>query len=479
MISVLATLSAAAMAQTPGPCRNSFRADNRPAHTHTLASASFPLLVHYNRPQDAARAQMVLDYAELSWQVQVVELGFRSPQLPDGEDGPELDIYLSNVGAGQAYAEVVSWQDQVLGDTYNSAAAYMVVDQDLPEAWIPSYVAHEFNHVLQWGTDFSEMTLPLWEGVAVAAQDWTLGADAGNWALDVDSFQEAPWLPALVGDSYQSWYQWSVGPYYEYGSALWVMHLDEVVGTGDGSFGALLWEHAAQEGLPNEPDVVDAFAATAGVDLGEALNDLARTRWLVGDAWDPRGLAEAQSWDATRQVGFETQGADTLPLVDFTFSPAPMITGQAFLEITDLDTTDTLVATVTSSTLHSGLLVLWWGTDGGVGEAQAHGVDPAVEIPLVDVERVVIAVTNLGPEGWDGEQDPYLQGDQKLQLTSMQLPGSEDADTGQDQSDSAQPGGHSGARERKNIKSCGCGTLPLSPTIWGTLFIFVVTRRRR
>ena len=477
MIALLAILTDGALAQTPGPCRSALRTGARPAYTDTLTSAIFPLKVHYNRPEDATRAQLVLDYAELSWQVQVEELGFRAPQLPDDEDGPELDFYLSNVGAGLAYAQAISWDDQVVGDAYNSAAAFMVVDQELPEAWVPSYISHEFNHVLQWGIDFTEMTLPLWEGVAVAAQDWTLGYDAGNWALDVDSFQEAPWLPALVGDSYEAWYRWNVGAYFEYGSALWMMHLDEVVGDGDGSYGPLLWEHTAQEGLPNEPDVVDAFAETAGVELGQALNDLARTRWLIGAEWDARGLAEAQNWDATRGVPFESRDASDLPLTDFVFSPSPMVTGQAYIEVGGLNTADTLVATANSSTLHSGVLVLWWGTDGSVGEEQAHGVDPSVELPLASIERVVIALTNLGPEDWDGEQDPYVQGDQTLQLALVQTT-EPTTDTGAPDSTTAPSRPHSDPPNQRRTSGCGCNVhSPTTVPFW--LFgIFAVTRRR-
>jgi len=473
VILALSLMSAPAFAQTPGPCRSALRMGGRPDTIDSISSVDFPIKVHWNRPQDAAKAQLVLDYAELSWQVQIDELGFRAPPLPDDAHGPELDYYLSNVGAGEAYAEVADWDDQVDGDNYNSATSYMVIDQNLNDAWIPSYIAHEFNHVLQWGTDFSEPTLPIWEGVAVAAQDWTLGYDEGHWELDVDSFQEAPWLPSLTGDSYESWYRWGVGYFYEYGTALWVMHLDEVVGTGDGTAGSRLWDNASQEGMPNEPDAVDAFATTAGVALGTALNDLARTRWLVGPEWDDRGLAEARNWEGAQMVPVEGFTAADLPLVDFKFDSRPMITGQAFVEVDDLDTTDTLVAQVSSEdALGSGILVLWWAVDGSVGEVQGHGGDPVVELPLQDIERIVVAVTNLGPPGWDGDDNAYLRGDQRLQLSVVV---SSTTPTDPSATDSS-PSGKRGSAERGG---CGCDSGSLPTLWWMVALVFAMHRSRR
>ena len=56
-------------------------------------------------------------------------------------------------------------------------------------------------------SDFSEATLPIWEGVATAAQKWTLGEE-GYWAEGVvATFQEMPRAPTVTGDSSELWYR--------------------------------------------------------------------------------------------------------------------------------------------------------------------------------------------------------------------------------------------------------------------------------
>ena len=475
MTVLLSLLASPSLAGSPmadhGSCMRVARRGPRPASIGSVSSGEYPIEVHYNRARDEAKAVLVLEYAELAWQVQVNELGFHEP-IADGKDGNDLDIYLTPVGELEAYAYAEGSTDVRSGDGYNSLAAYIAIDDDLPERWVPSYVTHEFNHVLQWATDMNEPTYPLWEGTAVAAQHWTLGAEEGIWDYDVDSFQEMPFAPALVGDSYALWDDWKLGWAYEYGAALWVMHLDEIAGDNDGRNSAALWEETANEGRRNEPDVVDAFAIVAQDELGYALNRLAVSRFIAGPDWDERGFEAAADWSGAQLVPANNNAWSDLPYA-FRFDPDPMITGQGFVDVDLTGVDDDLTVRVTSmSGLQSGLMVMWWADDGSVGEIDDVGQSPEVTLETAGLVRVVAAVTNLGPKGWDGDDDPYVHGDQVVRLygVNQELPtgGLWEEPTGRN-------GGNNGA------VACGCVSRPGAPWgLWSAMAaLWAVWGRRR
>ncbi len=413
-------IATGALAVTPGPCKlpEGVRpAQPRPAWVYEAVSTTHPLRIHWIDPAAETRAMQALAAAELSWDIQVTQMGFRAPLLPDLADGEEFDIYMAPIGWGYAYVTADEWPyvDPVPGDGFNGASAYMVIDEGLSEAWIDSYIAHEFQHVSQYATDFSEWTLPIWESVATAAQEWTLGWPASDWDYDVNGFQAVPWAPTVLADQYEL-----VGTFgamraynFEYGGALWVMHLDRTYGTGDGALGVALWQNAAQEGYPNEPDALDAVAATAGTTVGGFLSTLARDRWLVGPEWDTRGLFEAQYWSEGDIPSHDTIATPALPAT-WTPSEPPMVVGQAFVDI-DLEALDPakdlrIVARSDGGAL-SGLTVLWWRTDGTAGDAVADGVNPEIRVPAGDLDRVVVAVSHAGHPSWDGDDDAYQEGD--------------------------------------------------------------------
>ncbi len=440
-----------------------WRAD-RPNTTDSITSDTYPIKVHWRRAQDANRAAVALEAAELSWAIQVEQLGFQPPVLPDDEDGPELDIYFAGVGEWEAYTEPGDYVDSQPGDGRNSTSAHIVIDRNLPIEWVPSYTAHEFNHVVQFATDYSEDSLPIWEAVAVASQHWTLGREEGAWDWDVSEFQVAPWAPALLADGYQVSDELggSQGFLYEYGAALWVMHIDEVLGAGDGSAGAELWDATANEGWQYEPDPLDAVQTVTGQSLGEFMNALARTRWLTGDRWDDRGLAVAPEWDADEAVPValtldaEAVGGIHQPAV------GPMITGTVFAEI-DVEVTDEplVVGVSSASGNQTGLMVMTWGSAGPV-DYEASGLAPEVTVPATGVERVVVAISNLGPEDFDGEDDPWVQGDQQLHL-------------GWGEVDLPDPGDPNGDGPR--VGACGCASGAGGP--WWFALVLVAGFRRR
>jgi hypothetical protein len=501
-MTTLLVLAAAASAQEvppiPHDCLPMDRATVRPPHAgwSTLASARHPIVVWYDpaHPNSVDIADDVLAIVEQSWDVQVDQLGFRPPVLPDLGDGPEFDVFLADYQPLAAFVTNDDWTDDVVGDGYNGTSSFMVVDHELPLAAVPSFLSHEFNHACQYATDFSELTLPIWEAVATAAQDWTVGAES-YWDYDVYSFQEAPFAPVLEGDSYALYYTVGLGYTYEYGAAFWVMWLDEKLGNDDGVMGAALWEAAANEGIGMEPDVVDAFAEVAGMTVGDALDDFAVVRFLTGDDWDERGLADAASWGPLYHVpAFPLTGADVVG--DHVPVPPPLVHGQLFWDV-DLvaqplpeqpaDTERTLVFSAASASgLESGLAVLWWDDAGQAGDLAITGTSPVLELPAEGLTRVVVALTNLGPNGWDGDDDAYQPGDQVVTVAIDDEPLGGGTTTppgttppGTDTTDDDPPGeeGDGGGAEEKG--GCGCSGVGTAPWLLGPLALAITRRRRR
>jgi len=421
------SLAAATPYEPPTDCRPGFRAPRPPAQPDQLVSAVHPIIVHFDAAaavDETARAESALQALETSWDVQVDTLGFEPPVTPDAEGGPEFDVYMIEYSWGAAFVANDGWADAVVGDGLSSTSSYMVLDNRLPRAWVESYIAHEFNHACQYATDFTEFSLPIWEGTANAASGWTFGASA-RWDYNVDSWQQASNWPTLVASGAYTWYGGGVGYYFEYGAALWVMFLDEKYGTGDGTMGAELWANTANEGFGLEPDAVDAFAATAGTTVGDALNHLAVVRFLTGDDWDARGLIDAELWGPEMAVPAEPLDGGSLPWIDEDLLLQPFVTGQVFLDI-DLDTLPppTIdgdpwfdVKVTSPSALEAGVAILWWDDAGQVGDESTWGIDPSVSVPSAGLSRVVVAITNLGPTGWDGDDDPYQFADFRVSLT--------------------------------------------------------------
>ena len=279
------------------PASSATASSRRPDSVGQITSDVLPLRVHWDDGFTADEAATFLASFERTWVTQVDDIGFNAPVLPDTEDGPELDVYLSAIQAGPWSAWVIQDTnvDQVEGDGQFGVSAYIVMGPIPDPSWIDPYVAHEFNHVLQYATDFTEASLPIWEGTATAMQGWATGDT--RYGEEIASVQATPWLPLILGDSYTLWRDVPTAYYWEYGGVLWVLHLDEKHASGGGSGGVALWSAVANEGAEPEPDVLEGLAAIGGDgDLGAAMNGIARSRFLVGDDWDDRGLAEGASF---------------------------------------------------------------------------------------------------------------------------------------------------------------------------------------
>ncbi len=213
--------------------------------------------------------------------------GLGWPEPPDdvqagGSSAP--DVYLHRDAEWGAYVSS-SYIDADPDDGRTGSASYMVLDPRITEEELGSYVAHEYNHMLQFAMDYNEPSLPPWEGAATRAEEVTYPG-FGSAPTVVPDYQATPWAGAL-SDGYilydLSTQFWS---FYEYGSVLWFDDLREEHGVNALDF----WWAMVQDKDVNEPDVLDAYEAVTG-DGRQAFIDFGVRRAAFGTDQAPAWAA--------------------------------------------------------------------------------------------------------------------------------------------------------------------------------------------
>lgn len=367
----------------------------RPASIGSVDHASLPLRCHWERAEDEARCDTVLTWAARAWEVQVDGIGFTAP-LPDGGEGGSdaLDLYLgvsSTAGGGEAFVDCDGGDGTCLdadpADGRAAASSYVVLDAGTRDAALPAFVVHEFDHVLQYATDYAEPALVAWEGTAVAAEVWTVGASAPRQLAD---YQAYPWASAVLHDGYVLDEDHGVWSWYEYGAAAWILWMDARYGDGTGTIAPALWEASTQEGYGDEPDVLDAWSAVAGRPWEEEIVAFSHWRARLRDGddvgpWIGAG-AEALRSGTIRASGAYGPGEPVYPL------------GMAVWDLEDFTDCDSLAFTVAhdGATRFQVVQIL---------DAADADISPAKSPLCLPVRSVV--VVNLGPEGFDAD-DPLV-----------------------------------------------------------------------
>lgn len=406
-------------------------------------SAAGHIRCHFDNVADADRCADVALWAEEAWETQVSTIGFPAP-VSDGPLGGDarLDIYLSRSagGAGVAWVDCDGGDPDCLdADSHDGrarASAYVVIDPRTDEADFRHYVHHEFNHTLQYGLDYSEPFLCVWEATAVAAERWT----DPSWATSPDDFadyQATPWASAVLQDGYFLADDYGLDSWYEYGAVLWMWYLDAHFGDGHGSVAPALWTALGASEAGNEPDVLDAWAELADAPWQDSLIAFTAERLRIGGentpSYVPFGVDAAPMWrENTLAVG------DAVTPV---YPPFPL--GVSAYDVA-VAAGDSVVFTLTGDESTDWALVIDDGVStvvGGVGETTwTAGESPAT-----------VAVINLGPVGLDAD-DP-------LQATSFRL--SLQANAPLD-----------------DPKTRGCATTPLAAS-WGSAVLSAMILRRR
>jgi MYXO-CTERM domain-containing protein len=359
----------------------------RPPSVGHLDSDTHPVRCHWEHEEHAYQCDQVIPAIEEAWDVQVGELGWPEPIL---DTNGILDVYVATTGAtGGAYTFGPS-KDQDWGDGRLGTHSYIALDPEY-DTWIRWTMLHEFNHVLQFSIDMAEPRYVPWEGTATAAELWT-DPTLSPLPEILSDFQGTPFV-GLIGDGWWLWDEYEIWSYYEYGSVLWLLHLDAWYGDGEGSAGLELWTNSIQDSWVNEPDFLDASGEFTG-DWASAWMDFSVERVRIGT---PEAPAWAADWTAPEfAIGVD----DIFDVTELPVSHrpvfAPLQTGAVYMEISGL--TEGQEFTVSHDGVDSvrwGLLVVD-GEDGDWVEADSLTWEATSE-------SVVVGAVNLGSGSFDSD----------------------------------------------------------------------------
>lgn len=264
----------------PGPpppiSLNAVACDHPDHWRYQLSHATEPLVVHYERLEEAATAAEVLELVAGSLEA-ALERGFRRPPLDGGACGPDeaFDVFL--------------WRGQlpyvdVLGDlestVHTDQIAYLVVDP-----WdtvygaeqLPATVRHELTHACQAADDWWESD---WVFEATATWMESLAYPGGFAELAEDFQVRADWSLGR-SDGYATWFMYGAALYFHFVGA--ELLSDRPTFVGD------MWHELRNPDGPDEPDWADALdgllSTDAGTGLLESVVEFSRWRWHAGDVF--------------------------------------------------------------------------------------------------------------------------------------------------------------------------------------------------
>ncbi len=432
----------------------------RPDSIGWVDSDQRPVRCHWNEAEHAGRCDELLEGIELAWDIQVDEMGF-PPPIPDA-DGL-LDVYIdagtSSYGA-YAYGPSI---DADPDDGRMGCHAYIAIHPDYDEdfKWT---MLHEFNHVLQYATDFTEPRYVAWEGTATAAEVWT-DPDLAVVPSYVADFQATPWV-GLLGDSWLLWDDYEIWSYYEYGSALWLQFLDATYGDGAGSAGVELWLESTQVGWDNEPDFLDSSGQWTD-DWQSTLMDFSLARARVGTEDAPDWAVDLDD-DSLAIAVDASLSADDLPE---TVTPAfdPFQTGAVYAEVRALTLGSTLGVSIAGEEgVRWGILVVD-GNDGAWTEESTLSW-------TVASDEVVVGVVHLGGADFDADDAR----DQAVVSFQVVLGEPEPLDPVSPEDGGSDTGSGSATGSGAANKGCYCSSAstPATSAAWWALLMLPISRRR-
>jgi hypothetical protein len=315
-----------------------FDQPDRPDSVGYIDHDTLPIRCHWASDAYQQKCDLLITSAGESWARQVDEIGFEAPVMD--QDGI-LDIYLYNYPSGGAYTYCSTWEDDDSTDDLTGCPAYIALDYRISEDELASYMAHEFNHVLQYATDYNEPTLPIWEATATAAEQWTYPDALVPTLYYINDYQAVPWL-GLLSDGYFLWHEKDIWSTYEYGAAAWILHLDHHYGDGYGSAGAAIWRALAQGGSNNAIDVLDGYDTVTG-DWRDAYLSMSAERVRIGTSNPPVWLDYGNQ---RSRIAFDGEyGAADLPVTHTPTMP-PFGTGAVYVRLTESVDADGITVTV-------------------------------------------------------------------------------------------------------------------------------------
>ncbi|MBC7543903.1 MAG: hypothetical protein H7338_14355 [Candidatus Sericytochromatia bacterium] len=387
-------------------CRRGPTRGGRPQTRHDLASARFPITVHWRDPATAAKAKKLLGYLDAAWQREVVEMGWARPLSDAGAGGTDnLDVYLAPVGKGQAYVA----EERRQKTPFAAASAYIVFDQNLADdGTLESYAFHEFNHACQYALDANEGSA-FYENAA-AYMDRFLKPDGPASQTGIADFQAAPErsLDSISPDGFTD--------EFEYGAGIFLEFLVERYGAGRPDLVRELWEAGRQPEQagaadPNEPDWQDVLPAV----LQRRQGPDTQTALLAFQAWR---LQQSLSKPPRLPVPFLIQDGGRADRLKPAQNRRPPPWGANFAR---LDTQGARTVSVSLADGGDSQWRVWVGTQGSDGNwsaaTSAPGAgQPRVSLALGAAKRVYVTVLNLGNGHHDPDRADWAGADYRLDL---------------------------------------------------------------
>ncbi len=454
---------------------------DRPPSVGYVDSALYPIRVHYRRAGDEARAiNVILPSAENAWKVEVEEMGWPSPATDAGLGGDDrFDYYLTNE---ETYGGAWTWgppEDVVSDDGWFSIAAFVALDDtQISNADMDDFVAHEFNHALQYTIDGIEATSFVWESTAEAMEELVI-PDTDLYMLDIPYFQKLPFGSLLFSGYDEEITAYDRYSLYEYGGSIAGLYLEEAYGQRDGTTLLQLWLNLAQGGRAQEPDYIDSLGMIGG-DLAPTYEDvylgLAEWRMFVHTDDDGAHFEEGAAWGAASMVA--TEGSLALSSISGTsVSPedAPYDLGTSYwvIDVDDAEEGSLKLRVEGAAGLQWGIVAAAWQEAGPATVLrQRAGADEVVEatLDLTGATRVMVGVANLGA--------PDLNAEGKHDRADFSLSFERILDTEEDSDPTA--GEDSSSGDKEEPAACGCSSSqPSGLAGLGLLGILGLLLRRR
>ncbi|MCB9134569.1 MAG: hypothetical protein H6636_04030 [Anaerolineales bacterium] len=212
---------------------------------------------------------------ELSWQVEIVQLGWAAPPSDGGVGGDaRYDVYLKNIyGDGTAGYTDGGYRSTTVGDNPNTPViendasySYITIDNDFREdQTLGAYelmqvtAAHEFNHAIQFGYDGNEPADWLWEASATWMEDMVYD-DINDGVYYLDAVFGDPGACQIAEESRGGDYHW-------YGMWIFIQYISEQYGP---EVIRTIWENTVTH---DGYGAIEAALATVGTSLDDVFRN--------------------------------------------------------------------------------------------------------------------------------------------------------------------------------------------------------------
>jgi len=336
--------------------------------------------LHYNlATTDLPTATAAAGFITESWTAQVDTMGWRAPPPDAGAGGAdpdvEIDIYLD-----PAQNAAVTVPTGTGTQAWDDSAAYVVIDATATN--IQTFLAHELNHVLQYGYDVYEGDM-IYEATAVWMED-EIYDTVNDYTTFTGEFQSNP-ERTLSFATYSDFYM--------YGGALFVHYLASF--GNDGHLIEPLWDGLKQTtGVDNSVDFYDSVEtqmATLGgfSDLETVYADFAGERYLMGT----NGTFDEGADIAPVEV-LATYTLSTLESGTTTNPPMGLGANYLVVDTTDAEPGDTLTLTIDGADAGPWRIAVVTGDVTVVADEDGDGTVEATATGLDGVSTVAFAVTH-------------------------------------------------------------------------------------